>query len=192
MSASPRRAELLKELQVPYDIQPSAAAEFWTAESPTQLAMDNARRKVERSPVFGDRSRVLIGADTLISCESRLFGKPVGIESAQRMLTFLSGRTHEVITGVCISGPSAASETSPQICPVAAVSHVRFHDLSPAQIRAYLVTGEWEGKAGAYGIQGLAGKFVAKLEGDYNNVVGLPIQLIHDLLRQKFVHCRFR
>ncbi len=161
------------------------------AESPMQLAMDNARRKVERSPLFGDRSRVLIGADTLISCESRLLGKPAGIESAQRMLKFLSGRTHEVITGVCISGSSAAPESSLQICADAATSRVSFRELSPAQLRDYLASGEWQGKAGAYAIQGLAGSFVTELDGDYNNVVGLPIQLIHDLLRQKFVHSRF-
>jgi septum formation protein len=74
----------------------------------------------------------------------------------------------------------------------AAVSRVRFRNLTVKEIRDYIESREWDGKAGAYAIQGLAGAFVAELDGDYNNVVGLPIQLIHDLLRQDFVHCRFR
>jgi septum formation protein len=191
VSASPRRAELLRKLALPYDVRPSAAAEYWTAESPAQLAMDNARHKVERSPLYGDRSRVLIGADTIIACDNRLFGKPAGRESAMRILQFLSGRKHEVITGVCVSGPNAEAALPFINVSDAAVSSVHFHELSAAQLREYVESGEWEGKAGAYAIQGLAAGFVSELIGDYQNVVGLPVELIHGLLREKFIHCRF-
>ena len=152
--------------------------------------MDNARRKVERSPLIGDRSRVLIGADTIIACGSLLFGKPVGQESAQRMLLALSGREHEVITGVCISGPAMADGPPSMICD-AALTRVTFNALSIKDIREYIDSGEWQGKAGAYAIQGQARTFVSALDGDFDNVVGLPIPLINDLLRQNFIHCRF-
>ena len=189
VSASPRRAELLRGLKLPFDVLPSTAAEYWTAESPVRLAMDNARRKVERSPLFGDRSRVLLGADTIISCDSHVFGKPIGAESAKRMLRILSNRVHHVVTGICLSGPSPTEHSL--VVEAGATSHVRFRDLLDSEIRAYIQTNEWRGKAGAYAIQGHAGKFVAELEGDYDNVVGLPLNLLDDLLRQSFVHCRF-
>ena len=181
----------MQKLSIPFDIEPTSAAEFWTAESPARLAIDNARRKVERSPHFGDRSRVLIGADTIIACESRIFGKPAGPESARRMLSHLSGRIHDVITGICLSGPDQNESAAPMLIEQAAISRVCFHQLTVRQISEYVHSGEWQGKAGAYAIQGNAGAFVADLGGDFDNVVGLPIYLIHDLLRTKFVHCRF-
>ena len=191
VSASPRRAELLQQLGVPFDIFPSQVSERWVAENGSELAIDNARRKVERSPLCGDRSRLLLGADTLIQTDSRILGKPAGPESARRMLQILSGRQHEVITGVCLAAPAADPQAPLIWADAAAVSQVLFHGLSSDKIRSYIRSGEWEGKAGAYAIQGMAGEFVAYLNGEFDNVVGLPVQLIRDLLRQKFIHCRF-
>ena len=190
VSKSPRRAELLRRLDVPFDVYPSRAAEHWLDRDVVSLAQSNARRKVERSPVFGDRSRLLLGADTLIRAEPYLFGKPAGAESAKRMLQCLSGRRHDVTTGVYMIAP-AANPDWPAVCvETALTSYVEFHKLTSTQIRAYLDSGEWQGKAGAYAVQGLARDFVAHLEGDFDNVVGLPVKLIHDLLREKFFHCR--
>jgi septum formation protein len=183
---------LVRRLELPFDIIPSEVAEYWMAESPVRLAIDNARRKNERSSVFGDRSRVLLSADTIVACESRIFGKPIGPESANRMLQFLSDRTHEVITGLCLSGPAFLSSALPLIVESAAQTRVRFRELPAVEIREYIASAEWHGKAGGYAIQGHGGRFVAELDGDFDNVVGLPLKLLDDLLRQNFIHCRFR
>ena len=190
VSASPRRAELLRRLSVPFDVIPSRAAEHWAGPDASTLAIENARRKVERSSRFGDRSRLLLGADTLLQVNSQLLGKPAGAVSASQMLEKLSGREHEVITGVYITGPSEAGEGPPIWAEASVSSVVRFHELSRNQIREYIDSGEWRDKAGAYAIQGLGQKFVAHLDGDFDNVVGLPVQVIHDLLIEKFVHFR--
>lgn len=189
VSASPRRRELLSKLGQPYDVLPSHAAERWLAVNPSELAVSNARRKVERSETFGDMNRVLLGADTIIAFDGRIFGKPAGLESARRMLQDLSGRWHDVITGVFICGPSTGKKEL--YVDSAAVTHVRFHHLSADDVEGYLRSDEWRGKAGAYAIQGIAGSFAARLDGDFENVVGLPTGLIYDLLNQRFGHCRF-
>ena len=190
ISASPRRAELLRKLGVPFDIYPSRTAEHWMSENAASLAVNNALRKVERSPYFGDRSRLLLGADTIIQADRRFLGKPAGPESARRMLQFLSDKPHEVITGVCLSGPGQYGDEVFLRAEAVATTRVTFHHLTSEQVRNYLDSGEWRDKAGAYAIQGLARHFVAHLDGDFDNVVGLPVQLIHDILREKFVHCR--
>jgi septum formation protein len=189
VSASPRRRELLRRLGLPFDVLPSHAAERWRAQDATELACENARRKVERSELWGNSGRLLIGADTIINYRNLAFGKPIGEESARRMLERLSGDVHDVITGVCLAGSSV---TADPICVVAAaVTHVRFHELASEKIRAYLDTGEWAGKAGAYAIQERGSALVESVDGDFDNVVGLPITLIHGLLCQHFSHCRF-
>lgn len=190
VSASPRRRELLTELQIPFDVLPSSAAERWLAETPNALALENARRKVERSRFFRDRSRILLGADTLIAYQDGLLGKPSGRESARRMLDVLSGAWHDVITGVWLVGPSAASLQFVEIGD-AAVTRVKFRRLSRQEITDYLNTQEWQDKAGAYAIQGFGRTLVETVDGDFENVVGLPTKMIHGLLRKHFHHCRF-
>lgn len=191
VSASPRRRELLARLGHPFDIFPSGASERWTASDSRALAMLNAGRKVEKSEYFHDPARLLLGADTLISFGGRVFGKPAGVESARRMLQALSGLEHDVITGVTLSGPGADTNQPIRTVADAAVSRVRFRRLSSPEIEAYLATREWDGKAGAYAIQESGGGLVAELKGDFENVVGLPVTLIHDLIEQHFGHCRF-
>lgn len=190
VSASPRRRELLAKLDRPFDVLPSHAAERWFALNPASIALLNAHRKVERSECYGEMKRILLGADTIISHDGRVFGKPIGIESARRMLQALSGRWHEVVTGVCICGPDSTGEKTDGV-ESAATSRVRFHDLSPGDIESYIRTDEWRGKAGAYAIQGAGGSLVAQLDGDFENVVGLPTGLIHELFARHFSHCRF-
>jgi septum formation protein len=189
ISASPRREELLRRLGVPFDILPSGASEVWQSRDPGSLAMHNARRKLERSSLYGDRSRVLLSADTIIWTGDGLLGKPVGAESARRMLTRLAGTSHRVYTGVCVQGPDTREGTIVEAA--VAVSSVVFYDLSASEVDAYIGSGEWKDKAGAYAIQGKGGSLVASVEGEYENVVGLPLHLIRDIISQKFVHCRF-
>jgi septum formation protein len=191
VSASPRRRELLARLDLPFDVVPSEADEILEGPDPISLAAQNAQRKVQGSVHFGDRSRLLLGADTIIAFAGQIFGKPAGIEGARRMLTALSGQVHEVITGVCLSGPALVTAAPAIQVETAAVSRVRFHSLTPQDIEAYLDSQEWEGKAGAYAIQGLGSSLVADLDGDLDNVIGLPTHLIHDLLRTHYRHCRF-
>jgi septum formation protein len=189
VSASPRRRDLLSRLGLPFDVLPSHAAERWRAQEATELACENARRKVERSELWGNSGNLLLGADTIIRYRHLVFGKPVGEESAKRMLETLSGGVHDVITGICLAGPSPSANDVTHV--LAAVTHVRFHKLVPEQIREYLDTEEWQGKAGAYAIQDRGSALVESVDGDFDNVVGLPVTLIHGLLRQYFSHCRF-
>lgn len=176
---------------LPFDVQPSDVAERWCRPDPEDVVRHNACRKVERSRYYRDRSRVLLGADTIIAFDGGMFGKPAGRESARRMLSALSGRWHQVITGVRLSGPHSSDRFD--LCEIgaAAVTRVRFRDLSPSQIVGYLRSGEWQDKAGAYAIQGLGRALVDVVDGDFENVVGLPVHLIHGLLEEHFSHCRF-
>ena len=190
VSASPRRRELLSRLGLPFDVLPSRAAERWRTADAAELACENARRKVERSECWGRADKLLLGADTIVHYRNLVFGKPAGEESAQRMLEMLSGKSHDVITGVCMAGPPAASGNPVQVT-AAAITRVRFHEFTAVQIREYLDTGEWQGKAGAYAIQDRGSALVESIDGDFDNVVGLPVNLIHELLRQHFSHYRF-
>jgi len=191
VSASPRRRALLEKLCLPFDIFPSYASERWMAGNPHDLAIGNARRKVERSEYYPDSDRVLLGADTIIAVESCVFGKPVGRDSARRMLESLSNRWHEVITGIYIYGPNKETDSPGISVDAAASTRVRFRSLSKSDIRGYLDSREWEGKAGAYAIQDAGRELVKEWEGDFDNVVGLPTNLVHDTLIRQFSHCRF-
>ncbi|MFZ5433109.1 MAG: Maf family protein [Calditrichota bacterium] len=191
VSASPRRRELLKSLNIPFDVQPSDVSEKWLAADAVELAKMNARRKIERSRWFGDRSRLLIGADTLISLPGHVLGKPAGADSARRMLNLLSGRRHNVITGICLSGPSAEPEDSLIVHNDADQTQVVFKRLSSGMIADYIRGGEWKGKAGAYAIQGEGRILIERWEGNFDNVVGLPVELIHNAITRFFSHYRF-
>jgi septum formation protein len=191
VSASPRRRELLAKLGYPFDVNPSDVSERWLASDYRALATLNATSKIEGSPLFGDSSRLLLGADTIVVRKDRVFGKPAGIESARRMLVELSGHTHEVITGVSLSGPGPIPGLPPIRIEASALTIVHFRALTSQELDAYLEGEEWQGKAGAYAIQGVAGDFVSGIEGDFDNVVGLPTSQIHDLLSKHFSHCHF-
>lgn len=127
----------------------------------------------------------------MIDFNGRIFGKPAGIESAQRMLHALAGRQHRVITGFCLSGPPPDLQAADILFAASSVSAVRFRSLSAGEISAYLAAGEWAGKAGAYAIQETGFRLVEELTGDFDNVVGLPTSLIYESLHKYFSHCRF-
>lgn len=177
-SSSPRRVALLEMLGLPFVQRPSAAeAELpagpvdpvtWTREQ----ALAKARDVASTLP-----SGLVIGADTVVALDGEVFGKPRDRDHAARMLARLSGRRHEVTTGVAVvDAASGRAEVA------ATTTQVWMRDLSPPEIAAYIATGEPLDKAGAYAIQGLGATLVPRIAGCYFNVVGLPLSLLADLL----------
>jgi septum formation protein len=144
--------------------------------TPEGLAQTAARGKA-LSLVVDHRYRVILAADTVVALDGCIFGKPKDRDDARQMLSQLSGTTQEVITGVAIMHPSEGRQIIDHD-----VTRVTMKKMSDDELEAYLDGGEWEGKAGAYGIQGKADRFVEKVEGSYTNVVGLPMELVLDRL----------
>lgn len=187
-SASPRRRELLANAGYQFDIVVSDADETVPPGlAPEQAAQHTARAKALAVAQGVDGRALVIGADTMVVLDGRIFGKPHSEEQARSMLRELSGRAHEVITGVCLAAaplePNAAPtradsgpcDSLPAIETFAVTTLVQFRVLSEEEISAYVATGEPMDKAGAYGIQGKGGALVDHIEGDYDNVVGLPV-----------------
>lgn len=168
-SGSPRRKELLARTGRTFRVVVSDADEIAPKDmAPVDVAMHNARAKALAVASGQLASATVIGADTIVVLDGRVFGKPLDERDAHRMLRELSGKTHQVITGVALAHEGNC-ET------FAEVTDVCFRELFDAEITAYIATGEPLDKAGAYGIQGAAGAFVDHIEGDYDNVVGLPV-----------------
>jgi septum formation protein len=176
-SSSPRRRDLLGLLCSNFEVIPSQIEEFQRpGESPFQMVQRLAKAKAMAVHQFRPKS-VIIGADTVVVCEGQILGKPRSPEEARSMLQKLSGRAHEVITGLCVvKGEIVAVD--------AARTVVRFSILSRNEIEDYLATGEPFDKAGAYATQGKASRFVEGIEGCYFNVVGLPVSLLYRILRR--------
>ncbi|MEC5187224.1 septum formation protein [Geobacillus thermodenitrificans] len=168
-SRSPRRKQLLEMTGWPFDVQESQADETIAPGTPPEEAVQMlARRKVEAvMPSIPDA--YILGADTMVVYGDRFLGKPHTAEEAFDILRLLSGRTHDVWTGVAIATPNG------EVVSFAEKTAVTFWELSEEEIAAYIATGEPMDKAGAYGIQGQAALFVKRIEGDYFNVVGLPL-----------------
>ena len=202
-SASPRRQELLRNAGIAFTVQPADIDENpRDGESPVECAQRLAREKA--LAVSRNRPQdCVLGADTIVVVADKILGKPHDAADAARMLRLLSGRTHEVITGVCLVRTvtsyqfSVTSDFKP-----AAVEHklrtenrelrtasettlVTMSKMSDEEIREYIATGEPMDKAGAYAIQGLASKWIPRIEGDYSNVVGLPVALVFRMLRER-------
>jgi len=185
-SASPRRQELLRSAGISFVVQPADIDETPRAgEAPRDYAERLAREKA--LAVWRLRPQdVVLGADTIVVVDEMILGKPADAVDAARMLRLLSGRAHRVITGVCIIGPVASCQL-----PVASKEHtaseatlVTLNELSDQEIRDYIATGEPMDKAGAYAIQGIASRWIPRIEGDYSNVVGLPVALVHAMLKR--------
>ncbi|UTI41900.1 nucleoside triphosphate pyrophosphatase [Niallia sp. RD1] len=167
-SSSPRRKELLEELQIPFVISSSNVDEsFDPSLSPEEIVIDLAERKVEAIYLNNQHSFIL-GADTVVCLDGVILGKPTSREDASRMLSELSGKTHSVYTGVAIMANGICSTFYEK-------TDVLFWELTDEEIHDYLDTGEPFDKAGAYGIQGVGRTLVKEIKGDYFTVVGLPI-----------------
>jgi septum formation protein len=176
-SASPRRAELLRNAAIPFTVEASHVPEERAPEeNPLDYALRLARDKAQfvftRHP-----QRIVLGADTVVVVDQHLLEKPQDANDAARMLRLLSGRTHEVIT--CVSLMAKGFERTE-----AESTRVVFGSVSEEEIAAYVKSGEPMDKAGAYAIQGMASRWVSRIEGCYFNVVGLPVQRVYRLLQQ--------
>lgn len=160
----------------------SDAEESFSGGPAVQLAEANALAKVRGAtlPDGTEPGVFVLGTDTLVTCAGRVMGKPGTVEEAAGMLAALSGRTHQVVSGVALGrvAPDGSLPRPEQVRVAHAVTDVTFAELDEAQIKAYLATGEWKGKAGAYGVQGLAALWVSGLRGEHSNVVGLPLHLL--------------
>jgi septum formation protein len=172
-SASPRRADLLRQLKLEFEVIPSDAVEvFDDYLSPLELCQLNAHRKA-RAVAKKIPDSLVLGADTLVFLENKIFGKPADMQDAKRMLSQLQGRTHRVVTGVCLIHLRSHRER------IFAVStDVVFRTLTPAQIDEYLKQVNPLDKAGAYGIQEHGEFIVSEISGSLSNVVGLPIERV--------------
>jgi septum formation protein len=178
-SASPRRKEILAKTGLKFRVDKSVYEEkFDPAMKPHTLAKCLSRGKA-RNVARRYRNAVVIGADTIVVLRGRLFGKPRDPQEAVQMLKSLSGKAHSVITGFTIIDTSGKKELSKAV-----ESRVYFKSLSADEIEAYVSTGEPMDKAGAYGIQGLGAVIIRKIDGDFFNVMGLPLSALADSLRK--------
>jgi septum formation protein len=176
-SASPRRAELLRAAGISFDIQPANADEsVHPGEQPAAYVQRVAEAKA-RVVLPRAGARVVLAADTTVVVDGDIFGKPQNGQDAVRMLRALRGRRHEVMTGVTLA---AAARVMTRVETTA----VEFAPLSEDEIDWYVASGEPADRAGAYAVQGLASRFVTRVEGSYSNVVGLPVSLVYDMLKE--------
>jgi septum formation protein len=179
-SASPRRQELLRNAGIRFTVEPADIDESpRTGEGARECAKRLAREKA--LAVFRSHpENYVLGADTIVVVDDRILGKPRDTRDAARMLRLLSGRTHAVITGVYLAGPVAGESEA-----TSATTLVTMCEISDREIRDYVATGEPMDKAGAYGIQGMASRWIPRIEGDYSNVVGLPVAQVYLMLRER-------
>jgi len=206
-SASPRRQELLRNAGISFTVQPADVDETVLPGEPPRAC---AERLAQEKALAVWRTRPqdqVLGADTIVVVDENILGKPLDAEDAVRMLRLLSGRAHSVITGVCVVEAATEAVASRQL-PVASkaaesqprseilitenglrtaseTTLVTMNELSDDEIRDYVATGEPMDKAGAYAIQGMASRWIPRIEGDYSNVVGLPVALVYRMLNER-------
>jgi septum formation protein len=178
-SASPRRAQILRDAGISFSVMSSAIDETpYPRETPEQMVQRLADAKVELVAARAVGPAILVAADTVVVVDRQILGKPRSTEDARRMLELFSGRTHSVVTGV-----SAIRLPEMQRRQFVETTLVTFAPLSPDEISRYLSTDEPYDKAGAYAIQGYAGRYIPRIEGCYFNVVGLPLARLVETLR---------
>ncbi len=180
-SASPRRQELLRNAGIAFEVQPAHINEDLLPEETAKACAERLAREKALAIASQRPHNVVLGADTVVTIDGQLLGKPTDAADAARMLRLLSGRNHQVITGVCLAfngDISVASEAT----------QVTVNALTEKEISDYIASGEPMDKAGAYAIQGIASRWIPKIEGDYFNVVGLPVALVFRMLREVNSH----
>jgi len=178
-SASPRRRELLRNAGIAFEVQPANVPED---PLPRETAKDCAERLARDKALAISRQRpndCVLGADTVVVVDGQILGKPADPADAERMLRLLSGREHQVITGVCLVADGKSFMASE-------ATLVTVNEITDQEIVDYIATGEPMDKAGAYAIQGMASRWIPRIEGDYSNVVGLPVALVFRMLQK---HC---
>ena len=178
-STSPQRRAILTQLRLPFDVvAPEYEEDDPPDADPVELVRRHAVGKARSVAALAD-GRPVLGVDTTVTLDNRVFGKAAGAEEAEGMLEAFSGQMHVVVSGLCLLTPGwevvEYEETA-----------VHFRELTPRDIGGYVASGEWEGRAGAYAIQGLGGRLVDRIDGDYLNIVGLPGALLVRLLAERF------
>jgi len=172
-STSPQRRAILEQLAIPFE---AISPDYVEDDPPDADAVELVRRHAEgKARSVHQQGRLTLGVDTTVLLDGRVYGKAADRDDARRMLGELSGRTHTVVSGVCLLGADADVLLHEQ-------TDVTFRVLTAGIVDAYLTSGEWEGRAGAYAIQGLGGRLVDRIDGDYLNVVGLPGALLVSIL----------
>ncbi|MGZ4414476.1 MAG: Maf family protein [Gaiellaceae bacterium] len=178
-STSPQRKAILEQLHIPFDVvAPKYGEETPANGDAVQVVREHARGKA-RSVAEIAEDRPVVGVDTAVVLDGRIFGKPTNASDAERMLEELSGKTHVVVSGLCLLTPGWEDVEHE-------ATEVAFRELTPRELGTYVATGEWDGRAGAYAIQGRGASLVRQIEGDYLNVVGLPAALLVSLLAERF------
>ena len=178
-STSPQRRAILEQLGLPFDVVAPSYEEHDPPDADAvELVRDHARGKA-RSAAAGAAERPVLGVDTAVVLDGRLYGKPADAGEAEAMLEALAGRTHVVVSGLCLLTHAWEEVHHDE-------TRVRFRPLTARDLAAYVASGEWEGRAGAYAIQGRGAALVERVEGDYLNVVGLPAALLVRLLAERF------
>jgi nucleoside triphosphate pyrophosphatase len=174
-STSPQRRSILAQLRIPFEVvAPEYVEDDELDLEPTELVRRHAEGKARSAHVPG---RVTLGVDTTVVLDGCAYGKPASPDDARRMLRELAGRAHTVVSGLCLIGDTWEALESES-------TTVTFRELEAKTLELYLASGEWKGRAGGYAIQGLGGRLVERIEGDYLNVVGLPGSLLVSLLER--------
>ena len=174
-SNSPRRKELLKAHNIDFEVIPSNVDEVINRELDVYQNVMNLAKLKCLDVYQKKRNRIVLAADTIVVYNNEILGKPKDEEDAYRMLSLLSGKTHEVITGVAVANENVVNTNYE-------VSKVTFKEITDEQIFEYIKTKEPLDKAGSYAIQGIGGKFIESYSGDFNNIVGLPVELVKKML----------
>ena len=175
-SRSPRRCELLRAAGIDFTVRTMEVDESIVGDEPPLHYVQRLAEK-KALAVALQCGELILAADTTVALGDEILGKPVDDDDARRMLEKLSGRRHEVYTGVCLRNAA-------RVITRVACTHVWFDSLSPEEIGAYVLSGEPQDKAGAYAIQGLASRFIPRIDGSYSNVVGLPVDLVYGMVKE--------
>ncbi len=186
-SASPRRRELLEQIGLAFEVSVSHVEEKTIAVEPGLVVEELSRQKAEvvLETLTCTEDVLVIGSDTVVSADGRILGKPSGEKDAVRMLERLSGRSHEVYTGVTLlyrTGGMSAAQVRQRIFHE--MTKVDFYPMTQQEIADYVASGDCLDKAGAYGIQGLCARYIRGIEGDYHNVVGLPVGRLYQEMKE--------
>lgn len=193
-SQSPRRKELLEQIGLEFEICPAKGEEIITKTVPEEVVMELSKQKAEEvaamvssysenhKEITTPSDILVIGADTVVAFEGKILGKPKDEADAKAMLTMLSGNTHSVFTGVTLVLIDKSGRAGELV--FYEKTDVKMHEMSELEIDRYIATGEPMDKAGSYGIQGKCAIYIEKIDGDYNNVVGLPITRIYQELKK--------
>lgn len=181
-SMSPRRSMLLREMGLEFEVCPADIDENIGIADPEKMVTELSLMKAAHvGKEFAGKDKIIIAADTVVAFNNEILGKPKDEDDAKRMLKMLSGKKHTVYTGYC-----CANAKTGYLSAKCAKSDVYFRDIEDDEIEEYIASGEPMDKAGAYGIQGLGGKFVTRTEGEFNTIVGLPVEALKKMLEEEF------